>query len=72
MSINDLIMQITLGVVSVLSNFLSALAGGGAGLLQLPALILLGLPFQVALATHKVASVALGFGAATRYLKKVH
>jgi uncharacterized protein len=48
---------------------LSALAGGGAGLLQLPALIFLGLPFAVALATHKVASVALGVGATLRYLR---
>ncbi len=48
---------------------LSALAGGGAGLLQLPALIFLGLPFAIALATHKVASVALGVGATLRYLR---
>jgi uncharacterized protein len=48
---------------------LSALAGGGAVLLQLPALIFLGLPFAIALATHKVASVALGVGATLRYLR---
>lgn len=47
----------------------SALSGGGAGLIQLPALILLGLPFGVALATHKIATVALGIGATLRYLK---
>lgn len=47
----------------------SALAGGGAGLLQLPALLFLGLPFAVALATHKVASVFLGIGATARHLK---
>ena len=45
-----------LGVVAFLANLLSAFAGGGAGLVQLPALILLGFPFPVALATHKVAS----------------
>lgn len=50
-------------VVSLLANLLSALAGGGAGLLQLPALLHLGLPFAIALATHKIASVALGVGA---------
>ncbi|MCK7576684.1 MAG: sulfite exporter TauE/SafE family protein [Chromatiales bacterium] len=48
----------------------SAFAGGGAGLLQFPALIFLGLPFGVALATHKVASVALGVGATLRHLRE--
>ena len=46
----------------------SAFAGGGAGLLQLPVLIFLGLPFGIALATHKIASVALGVGATIRHL----
>lgn len=48
----------------------SAFAGGGAGLLQLPALIFLGLPFGIALATHKIASVALGLGATLRHLRE--
>ena len=61
--------QIFLGVVSIVSNFISALAGGGAGLLQLPALLFFGLPFSKALATHKVASVALGLGASIPHLK---
>lgn len=56
--------------VSLVANLLSALSGGGAGLLQLPVLIFLGLPFAVALATHKVASVALGIGATLRHLKE--
>lgn len=54
-------------VISLLANLLSALAGGGAGLLQLPALLHLGLPFAMALATHKIASVALGVGATVRH-----
>jgi uncharacterized membrane protein YfcA len=37
---------------------------------QLPVLILLGLPFPLALATHKVASVALGVGATLRHAKE--
>ncbi|KGG12761.1 putative permease [Prochlorococcus sp. SS52] len=57
-------------IVSITSNFLSALSGGGAGLIQLPALIFLGLPFSKALATHKVASVALGLGASIRHYKE--
>jgi len=65
----DFTEHLLLFFVALLSNFFSALAGGGAGLIQLPALIFLGLPFGVALATHKVASVALGVGATVRHLK---
>jgi uncharacterized membrane protein YfcA len=57
-------------VVSLVANAFSAFAGGGAGLLQLPVLIFLGLPFGIALATHKVASVALGVGATLRHLRE--
>ena len=56
-------------IVSLIANVFSAFSGGGAGLIQLPALIFLGLPFGIALATHKVASVALGMGATIRHLK---
>jgi len=61
--------QLVLFIVSLVANLFSALAGGGAGLLQLPALLFLGLPFGTALATHKVASVFLGLGATMRHLK---
>lgn len=37
-------------------------------MLQLPVLIFLGLPFSVALATHKIASVALGIGASIKHV----
>ncbi|MCB1799711.1 MAG: sulfite exporter TauE/SafE family protein [Gammaproteobacteria bacterium] len=56
--------------MSLVANLFSAFAGGGAGLLQLPVLIFLGLPFGVALATHKIASVALGVGATLRHLRE--
>lgn len=59
--------QLLLTVASFIANWFSALAGGGAGLLQFPLLIFLGLPFSIALATHKVASVALGLGATLRH-----
>lgn len=62
--------QIILFLISLVANFFSAFAGGGAGLIQLPALIFLGLPFSIALATHKVASVALGIGATARHLRE--
>jgi len=61
---------ILLFIVSLVANAFSAFAGGGAGLLQLPALIFLGLPFSVALATHKLASVALGIGATARHFRE--
>jgi hypothetical protein len=66
----DFTEQIILFVVSLVANVFSAFAGGGAGLLQFPALLFLGLPFGVALATHKVASVALGVGATLRHWKE--
>jgi hypothetical protein len=59
--------QFILFLVSLVANTFSAFSGGGAGLVQFPVLIFLGLSFGVALATHKVASVALGLGAVLRY-----
>jgi uncharacterized membrane protein YfcA len=64
--------QSALFVASFVANWFSALSGGGAGLIQFPMLIFLGLPFGVALATHKVASVFLGVGATIRHLKESH
>ncbi len=60
---------LTLG--AFFANALSAMAGGGAGLLQLPLLLAFGLPFSVALATHKVASVFLGVGVGLGSTKSV-
>lgn len=62
--------QLLLFIISLVANLFSAFSGGGAGLIQLPALIFLGLPFVIALATHKVASVALGIGATVRHLRE--
>lgn len=65
----NLLDQFLLLLVSLVANAFSAFAGGGAGLLQLPVLLFLGLSFGVALATHKLATVALGVGATLRHLK---
>lgn len=65
-----LLQQSGLLLISFLANGLSAMAGGGAGLLQLPVLLFLGLSFSTALATHKIASVALGIGATLRHLRE--
>lgn len=59
-------------VASLVANVFSALSGGGAGLIQFPLLIFLGLPFGVALATHKIATVFLGLGAALRHGRGSH
>ena len=58
-------------LISFVSNTFSAISGGGAGLIQLPALILSGIPYYQALATHKVATVALGLGGSIRNFKSL-
>lgn len=65
-----LAMQFLLFVISLIANIFSAFAGGGAGLVQFPVLIFLGLSFGTALATHKIASVALGLGATLRHARE--
>lgn len=67
---SDIFQYLALFVVSLVANAFSAFAGGGAGLLQFPVLIFLGLNFGVALATHKIASVALGLGATIRHWRE--
>lgn len=62
--------QLGLLLLGFTASFFSALAGGGAGLLQFPALILLGLSFAAAVATHKVAVVALGVGSTLRHVRE--
>ena len=64
--------QLLLFIIAFIANLFSALAGGGADLIQLPVLLLLGLPFSVALPTHKIASVALGVGATICHVKAAH
>jgi uncharacterized membrane protein YfcA len=68
----DYTQHLLLFVIAVMANWFSALAGGGAGLIQLPILIFMGLPFSLALATHKIATVALGLGATIRHAKEKH
>ena len=64
--------QLILFAASFAANWFSALAGGGAGLVQFPILIFLGLGFGVALATHKIATVFLGIGATIRHWREGH
>ena len=63
--------SISIFLISFFSNTFSAVSGGGAGLLQLPALILFGVPYYQALASHKLATVALGLGGSFRNYKSL-
>ena len=68
---HSLYKSISIFLISFFSNTFSAISGGGAGLLQLPALILSGVPYYQALASHKLATVALGLGGSLRNLKSL-
>ena len=63
--------SISIFLISFFSNTFSGISGGGAGLLQLPALILFGIPYYQALASHKLATVALGIGGSLRIYKSL-
>jgi len=67
----SLFKSISIFLISFFSNTFSAISGGGAGLLQLPALIILGIPYYEALASHKFATVALGIGGSLRNYKSL-
>lgn len=62
----EIIKQGILFIVSFTANLFASVSGGGAGFVQFPLLVLLGLPFATALGTHKVAVVFLGLGALAR------
>ena len=68
---HSLFKSIAIFLISFFSNTFSAISGGGAGLLQLPALILSGVPYYQALASHKLATVALGIGGSLRNYKSL-
>ena len=55
--------QVIIFAFTFVANLFASVSGGGAGFVQFPLLILMGLPFATALGTHKVAVVFLGIGA---------
>ncbi len=67
----SLLNNIYIFLISFFSNTFSAISGGGSGLLQLPALILSGVPYYQSLASHKLATVALGIGGSLRNYKSL-
>ena len=63
---------IYLFLISLISNIFSAFSGGGAGVIQLPAILLLfEITFINALAVHKIATVALGIGATSKFVTRI-
>ena len=66
-----IVSQLIIFMISYISNVFSSIAGGGAGLIQLPALILFGIPYYMALAVHKIATVALGIGGSIRNYRNI-
>ena len=68
---HSLYKSISIFLISFFSNTFSAISGGGAGLIQFPALILFGIPYYQALASHKLATVALGIGGSLRNYKSL-
>jgi len=57
--------------IGVLGSIIGAIVGSG-GLISIPFLIFLGLPPQVAIATHKFGAAGLKIGAAIRFWKSGH
>ena len=72
----EAIPEISIGFVAIsfaasfIACFFSSLAGGGAGLILLPVLLLMGIPFVNALACHKLAVGFIGIGSGYRYMKE--
>lgn len=63
MTAAEILDQIIVFAFTFTANLFASVSGGGAGFVQFPMLILMGLPFATALGTHKVAVVFLGIGA---------
>lgn len=57
-------------IASFAACFFSSLSGGGAGLILLPILLFMGLPFINALASHKFAVGFIGIGSTIKYIQK--
>lgn len=66
---SEIVDQVIIFVFTFLANLFASVSGGGAGFVQFPLLILMGLPFATALGTHKVSVVFLGIGALAKKKK---
>lgn len=66
---SEVVDQVIIFFFTFVANLFASVSGGGAGFVQFPLLILMGLPFATALGTHKVAVVFLGIGALAKKKK---
>lgn len=66
----DILFIFLTSIASFFACFLATIAGGGAGLILLPILLLTGLPFPTALASHKLAVGFIGVGSGYRFIKE--
>lgn len=63
MDLSELITQLILFAAAFFASLMASVSGGGAGFVNFPLLVLLGLPFITALGTHKVSMLMLGAAA---------
>lgn len=56
-------------IVALFSSSLAAFAGGGSALFTLPTMILMGMPFAVALGTHTLGMFALALGSGIKFTR---
>lgn len=54
MDISAILDQVFVFTFTFVANLFASVSGGGAGFVQFPFLILMGLPFATALGTHKL------------------
>ncbi len=66
MDLSDI--QFFLLLLAFFASLLSTLAGGGSGLLLVPVLLFMGIPFSSAVAINKITTVAQGGGAIIKHL----
>lgn len=62
----SIISQILIPLIAFIGTFFGVISGGGAGFIILPLFLFTGLTYPTALATHKLATTALGFGTLLR------
>ena len=60
---------ILIGFVSLFTSVLSAIAGGGGGLLTGPAMLLIGFSPNVVVASQKAGGIGVNLGAMTKFIK---
>ncbi len=65
----DPISLVIVFIVGIAASFIGSVAGGGGGLLSIPALILMGLPPNIAIATNRLGSLGLAGSSIYKFAK---